>query len=139
MNGMAASEWIAGLDVWPLVVMLIPYFFLFRSRGQESKAKRFASLSHAIAVFVITSVAALVLALGLTDAYLFAAIVLVAAGAYALRERMFPYRLSCPQCNRKYELFTADFRIVYLMDDHLCDDCRAANEAVSEPLPPVDE
>ncbi len=139
MTGMAVSEWIASLDIWPLVVMLLPYFFLFRSHGQESKAKRFASLSHAIAVFAITSVAALVLALGLSDAYLFAAIALVAAGAYALRERMFPYRLSCPQCGRKYELFTSDFRIVYLMDDHLCDDCRALNESVSEPLPPVDE
>ncbi|MFW6288961.1 MAG: hypothetical protein ACOC2Q_04190 [Spirochaetota bacterium] len=136
---MAVSEWIAGLDIWPLVLMLIPYFFLFRSRGQESREKRFASLAHAIAVFAITSVAALVLALGLTDAYLFAAIALVAALAYALRERVFPYRLSCPQCNRRYELFTSDFKIVYLMDDHLCDDCRAANESASEPLPPVGE
>ena len=124
MTGTTVSEWIASLDIWPLVVMLIPYFFVFRRYGDEVRTKRLASLFHAIGLFFVTATAAAVVALELTDAYLLVALLLVASAAYVFRARVFPYRLSCPRCGHAYNVFSSDMKIVYVMDDHLCDQCR---------------
>ncbi|MFW5690150.1 MAG: hypothetical protein ACOC1U_11315, partial [Spirochaetota bacterium] len=118
-------------DIWPLVVMLVPYFFIFRKHGNEARTKRLASLYQAIAVFIVTTAAAAVVAFDLTDAHLTGAVVLVAIAAYALRRHLVPYQFSCPECGRAYNLFSEDLRIVYVMDDNLCDSCRSAAEPQS--------
>ena len=125
MTGNTLSTWIADLDIWPLVVMLLPYFFLFRKHGAEVRVKRLASLYHALMVFVITSAAGLIAALDLTDTWLAPAVGVVAIAAYVLRRQVFPYRLSCPGCGRAYNPFSADLKVIYVMDDDLCDACRS--------------
>jgi hypothetical protein len=128
MTGTTVSSFIADLDIWPLLVMLLPYLFLFRRRGNEVKRKRIASLSHAIIVFLITMAAGAVMSFGLSDAYLFGAVLVIAIAASILRRHVFPYQMSCPGCGRKYKLFSEDMKIVYVMDDNLCDDCRPPSE-----------
>lgn len=139
MNGTAVSQWIADLGVWPLIVMLLPNLMLFRKYGQEAAKKRAASLYQAIAVFLVTISAGAVAIFGLTDTYLVLAVVGVAAGAYLLRKRMLPYRLTCPECDTKHDLFGGDFKNVYVMDDDLCDACRTASRAEEAAEEAVDD
>lgn len=129
MNGTAVSQWIAELGIWPLIVMLLPSLMLFRKHGPAANRKRLASLYQAIAVFLVTIVAGTVTNFGLTDIYLVPGVAAVAVGAYLLRKRMFPYRLTCPACGRKHDIFTGEFKNVYVMDDDLCDACRDASRA----------
>jgi hypothetical protein len=133
MTGNDISTWIAELSIWPLVVMLLPYFFVFRKYGIEVQTKRLASLYHATAVFLLTTAGGAIATLELTDAYLVGAVALISLAAYLLRGRFFPYRLNCPGCGRRYNLLSSDFRTVYVMDDNLCDSCRA--EAASDESP----
>lgn len=129
MSGTVVSQWIAELGIWPLIVMLLPSLMLFRKHGPAANRKRLASLYQAIAVFLVTIVAGTVTNFGLTDIYLVPGVAAVAVGAYLLRKRMFPYRLTCPACGRKHEIFTGEFKNVYVMDDDLCDACRNASRA----------
>ena len=129
MSGTVVSQWIADLGIWPLIVMLLPNLMLFRKHGPVAKRKRLASLFQAIAVFLVTIVAGTVVNIGLTDIHLVLGVAAVAVGAYLLRKRMFPYRLTCPACGRKHEIFTGEFKNVYVMDDDLCDACRDASRA----------
>lgn len=129
MNGTAVSQWITDLGIWPLIVMLLPNLMLFRKQGQASTKKRTASLYQAIAVFLVTIVAGTVTNFGLTDTYLVVGVAVVAVAAYLLRNRMFPYRSTCPECGRKHDIFSAEFKNIYVMDDDLCDACRTASRA----------
>ena len=129
MNGTAISQWITGLGIWPLVIMLLPNLMVFRKHGQAATKKRTASLYQAIAVFLVTVIAGIVANFGLTDTYLLLGVAVVAVAAYLLRKRMFPYRLNCPTCGRKHDIFSAEFKNVYVMDDDLCDACRAESLA----------
>jgi len=119
LNGTTVSAWIAQAGIWPLIVVLVPNL-MFRRYGQAAVKKRMASLLQAIAVFVITTLAAFVMERELTDLVLFIGILIVAVALYILRDKVFPYRLSCPECGVRL-----DFRTIYFMDDHLCVDCRA--------------
>jgi len=105
--------------------MLVPVVFILKRHGRAAQSKRVAALMQAIAVFVFTSCAAIILATGLTDIYLVPALLAVAIAAYLLRKRMFPYRLTCPACGKRHDLFTADFKNIYIYDDNLCVDCRS--------------
>ncbi len=129
MNGTAVSQWITDLGIWPLIVMLLPNLMLFRKLGQAATKKRTASLYQAIAVFLVTIVAGTVTNFGLTDTYLVVGVAVVAVAAYLLRKRMFPYRSTCPECGRKHNIFSAEFKNIYVMDDDLCDACRTASRA----------
>jgi len=80
-------------------------------------------------VFLVTVIAGTVANFGLTDTYLLLGVAVVAVAAYVLRKRMFPYRLTCPTCGRKHDIFSAEFKNVYVMDDDLCDACRAESLA----------
>lgn len=131
MNG-PISQWIADLGIWPLLVMLLPNLFLFRKHGQVVAKKRMASLMQAIAVFLFTMSAALIVSMGGSDAYLLLSLVIIAGVSYLLRARMFPYRLTCPECGRKHEVFTPEFKNIYVMDDDLCDECRRRAEGHQE-------
>lgn len=106
--------------------MVLPNLLVFRKYGRAAMKKRVASVYHAIAVFLITIVAASVVSFGLSDYYLALGVGVIGIAAYLLRKRMFPYRLTCPKCGRKHDLFSAEFKNVYVMDDDLCDVCRAA-------------
>ena len=139
MSGTAISQWIADLGIWPLIVMLLPNLMLFRKHGQAAAKKRIASLYQDNAVFTDMVVLCVVATFELTDTYLFFAAVVVAAGAYLLRKKMFPYRLTCPECDRKHDLFSSEFKNVYVMDDHLCDACRTASRAEESVQEPVDD
>jgi 8-oxo-dGTP diphosphatase len=137
MNGITVSVWIAELGIWPLVVVLVPNL-MFRRYGQASGKKRMSSLMQAIAVFLITTVAAFVVERELTDMYLFFGIGIVAVALYIFRARVFPYRLSCAECETKL-----DFKTIYFMDDNLCPAChskKVAEEDAAEPeTEPVSE
>lgn len=129
MNANTVSVWIADLGIWPLVVVLVPNL-MFRRYGQAAGKKRMSSLFQAIAVFLITSVAAFVTERGLTDTYLFIGIIVVAVMLYAFKDRVFPYRLSCAGCDARL-----DFKTIYFMDDNLCTDChskKVAEDAAAE-------
>lgn len=125
MSNTAVSQWIASAGIWPLLIMLIPTVFVFRKYRDTSRTKRIASLSHAIAVFVFTSVAAVIPAFGLTDVYLVPALAVITLAAYLLRRTMFPYRMACPDCGKRHDIFTAEFKNIYVFDDNLCDACRS--------------
>lgn len=124
MNQTVISQTIADAGIWPLVVMLVPYVLIFRRHGAEANKKRLASLLHAIAVFLVTIGATIIMSLGLSDIYLLIPIIGIALGSYFARAQMFPYRLTCPSCGKRYNLLSDDFKIVYVMDDNLCEDCR---------------
>ena len=124
MGNYAISEWITGLGVYPLLVMLVPSITLFRKRGREVIVKQTASVLHAVIVFLITASAMAIVAYELSDLLLIPALLVVGAAAYLLRKRVFPYRLTCPECGHRHAVFGADFRNVYVMDDSLCNDCR---------------
>ncbi|MDF1566436.1 MAG: hypothetical protein P1P77_00290 [Spirochaetaceae bacterium] len=126
MNGNAISIWIAELGIWPLVVVLVPNL-MFRKYGQSAGKKRMASLLQAIAVFVITTAAAFVVERELTDIYLFGAVAVVAVVLFLYRGKVFPYRLTCAECETKL-----DFRTIYFMDDNLCVDCRRKKDVAEE-------
>ncbi|MDT8297099.1 MAG: hypothetical protein RQ801_02265 [Spirochaetaceae bacterium] len=126
MNGNAISIWIAELGIWPLVVVLVPNL-MFRKYGQAAGKKRMASLLQAIAVFVITTAAAFVVERELTDIYLFGAVAVVAVVLFLYRGKVFPYRLTCAECETKL-----DFRTIYFMDDNLCVDCRRKKDVAEE-------
>ncbi|MCK5737088.1 MAG: hypothetical protein KAH21_11445 [Spirochaetaceae bacterium] len=117
INGLVVSAWIADLGIWPLVIVLVPNL-LFRKYGQSAGKKRMSSLFQAIAVFVITTAAAFIVEKQFSDKYLFLAVVLVAVVLYLFRDRVFPYKLKCAECDAKLELKT-----IYFMDDNLCTDC----------------
>ena len=128
MGGTTVSTFLADLDIWPLVVMLLPYFFLFRKHGNEVRRKRLASLYHAIIVFLVTACAGAVVAFGLTDAFLLVVVLVLSVASWVFRSHVFPYRLSCPGCGRAYNLLSEDLRTVYVLDDHLCEACRGSSE-----------
>lgn len=128
MSGTTVSAFLADLDIWPLVIMLLPYFFLFRKYGNEVRRKRLASLYHAIIVFLITASGAAVVAFELSDAYLLGAVVVLSLAAWVFRRHVFPYQLTCPGCGRTYNLLSSDLRTVYVLDDHLCEACRTPSE-----------
>jgi 8-oxo-dGTP diphosphatase len=133
MNGNAISVWIAELGIWPLVVVLVPNL-MFRKYGQAAGKKRMASLLQAIAVFVITTAAAFVVERELTDIYLFGTVAVVAVVLFLYRGKVFPYRLTCAECDAKL-----DFRTIYFMDDNLCVDCRRKKDAMDEELESSDD
>jgi hypothetical protein len=144
MGKYAISEWIAGLGVYPLLVMLVPSITLFRKRGREVMVKQTASVLHAIIVFLATASAMAIVAYELSDLLLIPVLLVIGGAAYLLRKRVFPYRLTCPECGRRHAIFSGDFRNVYVMDDNLCNECRerlnppqrsAAQERVVEPAP----
>lgn len=126
MNGITVSAWIAELGIWPLVVVLVPNL-MFRRYGQGASKKRMSSLMQAIAVFLITTVAAFVVERELSDKYLFAGIAVVIALLVIFRERVFPYRLTCVECDDKLE-----FKTIYFMDDNLCASCHSNKVAEEE-------
>jgi len=92
----------------------------FRKFGSAATHKRMSSLYHAMAVFLIISVAGFVVAKGLTDIYLYGGLAIVVALFIIFRKRVFPYRLSCPRCHARLNIKT-----IYFMDDNLCAACRA--------------
>lgn len=116
------SLWIAGLGMWPLIVALLPNL-LFRRYGKAAMGKRFASLYQAIAVFLLTSMAALAAERGWPDLYLAGFFVLEAAALFMARRKVFPYRGSCAECGSRL-----DFQSIYFMDDNLCSGCREKKE-----------
>lgn len=119
MNGLTISAWIADLGIWPLVVVLVPNL-MFRKYGQGASKKRMSSLFQAIAVFLITTVAAFVVERQLSDKYLLAGIAVVIVVLVIFREKVFPYRLTCVECDDKLDLKT-----IYFMDDNLCVSCHS--------------
>ena len=133
MNGNTVSVWIAELKMWPLIVVLIPNL-MFRRYGQAAGKKRMSSLFQAITVFLITTIAQLVAARGLTDNYLYIGVAVVAVLLYIFRERVFPYRLSCAECDARL-----DFKTIYFMDDNLCTDCHSKKFAENEPAEAANE
>ncbi len=127
MNANTISVWIAELGIWPLVVVLVPNL-MFRKYGQSAGKKRMSSLMQAIAVFLITTASAFIVEKELTDKYLFIAMAIVAVLLYMFRERVFPYKLNCVECDAKL-----DFKTIYFMDDNLCTDCHSKKVAEDEP------
>ena len=117
------SLWIAGLGIWPLIVVLIPNL-MFRRFGQATGEKRKASLYQAIAVFLITTLAAFVVQRELTDNYFYAGLVVILLALFIFRKRVFPYSLNCEGCERKL-----DFKTIYFVDNNLCADCRVKKDA----------
>jgi len=134
MGNTAISEWIAGLGVYPLLVMLVPSITLFRKRGREVMVKQTASVLHAIIVFLITAAAMAIVAYELSDLLMIPVVLVIGGAAYLLRKRVFPYRLTCPECGRRHALFSAEFRNVYVMDDSLCNECRARLNPPQRPV-----
>jgi len=118
MHGNDISLWIAELKLWPLIVVLA-LNLLFRKYGAAATRKRMSSLYHAIAVFLIISMAGFVVARGLTDIYLYAGVAVVVVLFIIFRKRVFPYQLSCPLCHVRL-----DFKTIYFIDDNLCASCR---------------
>ena len=127
MNGNTAAEWVTGLGLWPLIVLLVPNI-MFRRYGKASGKKRMASLLQAVAVFLITGIAMAVMQYKGTDVHFFAGIGVIAIIAVLLRKRMFPYRLTCPSCDTRL-----DFKTIYFRDDHLCEKCRPVEKEVIIP------
>ena len=125
VTGTAIADFIVGLNIWPLVIMLVPYVLLFRKAGIGSQTKRVAHLMQSITVFLVMTAAALTRALSLTDLYFIGAVIALAVGVVLLRARMFPYRTRCPKCGRRFAFTAADIRSVYVNDDNLCSDCSA--------------
>lgn len=123
MSTNAVSQWIAGLGLWPLIAVLIPHLMFF-SHGQVTGEKRRASLYQAIAVFLITILAAFVVERELTDIYFYAGLAAILLASVILRKRVFPYRLNCAGCERRL-----DIKALYFMDGNLCADCRAKRDA----------
>ena len=126
MTGNTVSLWVAELGIWPLVVVLLPNL-LFRRYGQQAGTKRMASLYQAIAIFAITTAASFVSVRELTDFYFFIAVGVVIVVVLLLRKRIFPYRLTCVECDAKL-----DFETIYFRDANLCISCRKAAEAEEE-------
>jgi len=126
INGLVVSTWLADLGVWPLVIVLVPNL-LFRKYGQSAGKKRMSSLFQAIAVFVITTVAAFMVEKQLSDKYLYLATALVAVVLYLFREKVFPYKLKCVECDA-----SLDFKTIYFMDDNLCIACHSKKVAAQE-------
>lgn len=122
LNGVTISAWVVELGLWPLIIVLLPNL-LFRRYGQGTGKKRWASLLQAIAVFLITSMAGLVLNFGLKDYHFLSGVFLVLVALFVFREKVFPYRLSCVSCNARL-----DFQTIYFRDDNLCLSCRSAQD-----------
>jgi len=118
MNTNTVSLWIAGLGIWPLVVVLVPNL-MFRRFGQAAGEKRKASLYQAIAVFLITTLAAFIVERELTDTYFYAGLVVILLALVIFRKKTFPYRLNCAGCGKRL-----DIKTIYFMDNNLCADCR---------------
>jgi len=121
MNTNAVSLWITGLGIWPLIVVLLPNL-MFRRFGQGAGEKRKASLYQAIAIFLITTLAALIVELELTDIYFYAGLAVILLALVIFRRRIFPYRLKCAGCERML-----DIKTLYFIDSNLCADCRVKN------------
>jgi len=126
MNTNTVSLWITGLGIWPLIVVLVPNL-MFRRFGQAAGEKRKASLYQAIAIFLITILAAFVVARGLTDIHFYAGLAFIMIALFIFRGRVFPYRLNCAGCERKL-----DIKTIYFMDNNLCADCRARKNSGAE-------
>lgn len=117
MNTNHVSIWIADLGVWPLVLMLFANL-MFRRHGKAALMKRMASLYQAIAVFAITTLAVFIVERELSDLYFYAGSIVVCGLLVFFRHKVFPYRLTCPQCGKKL-----DVKTIYFMDNHLCATC----------------
>lgn len=128
MNPTAVSEWITDLGIWPLIVVLFPYVVVLRKHGPESQKKKVATVFHAIGLFVLLVAAASIVEFGLSDLVLLPVVAVLAAAGYRYRDRVFPYRLSCPECGTRHAVFSTGFTNFYAMDDNLCDDCRAKKQ-----------
>ncbi len=113
--------WITKLEIWPVIAALA-LNLTFRRYGKKAFKKRMASLYHAIAVFLLTSMAALTAERKWPDIYLVIFILAEIAVLWILRSRVFPYRRNCSGdgCGEKLDL-----RTIYYMDDNLCPQCAA--------------
>jgi len=118
MNTNAVSLWIAGLGIWPLIVILAPNL-MFRRFGQAAGEKRKASLYQAMAVFLITTLAAFIVERELTDSYFYAGLLVILLAFVMLRKKTLPYRFNCAACEKKL-----DIKTIYFIDNNLCGDCR---------------
>jgi len=117
------SLWVAELGIWPLIAVLVPNL-MFRRFGQATAEKRKASLYQAIAVFLITTLAASVVKSELTDIYFYVGLVVILLVLIILRGKIFPYRLNCVSCEG-----SLDIKTIYFMDNNLCVDCRAKKDS----------
>ena len=124
MGNPVVSRWIFGLQIWPLLVMLVPSITLFRRHGREVIRKQVASLIHAGTVFLITATAGIVSMLDASDLFLFLAVAAIATALVVFRRYAFPYRLTCPECGHRHNLLSAEIQNIYVMDDNLCYSCR---------------
>ncbi|MCG8454170.1 MAG: hypothetical protein MI717_13425 [Spirochaetales bacterium] len=132
--GNSISTWIQSLELWPLIIALIPNL-MFRKFGAQPGVKRSASLIHAIAIFFLTIVVAgLVVKQGWQDWVFFVAVGFTALLLFLIRKKAFPYQRTCPQCEAKL-----DFQTIYFMDDHLCRECRKEKMAQEEAQELLDE
>lgn len=123
MTSNTVSIWVAELNIWPLVVVILPNL-LFRRYGPRSFDKRKANLFQALTVFAITTSAAFVASRELTDIYFYTATVVVVIIVVIFRKNIFPYRLTCVECDAKL-----DYQTIYFRDDNLCKSCHSAKEA----------
>ncbi len=128
MNSVVVSRWIVELGIWPLIVVLFPYVVLLRKHGVESQKKKVATIFHAIGLFGLLVAAASIVEFGLSDVVLLPVVAILAAAGYRYRDRVFPYRLTCPECGTRHSILSEGFTNFYAMDDNLCDDCRAKNQ-----------
>ncbi len=120
MTSNTVSIWVASLDIWPLVIVLVPNL-MFRRYGNRSGKKRMASLLQAIAVFAITTGAGFVAVRELTDLYFYIITAVVIVVLVIFRAKVFPYRRSCIACGAKLDIET-----IYFREPDLCISCRAA-------------
>ncbi len=127
MTGNTVATWVADLDMWPLIVVLV-LNLLFRRYGGAGGYKRMASLYQAIMIFLITTAAAVSISLSFTkdqgDLYFFLAVVIIVVAGVMLRKRVFPYRRTCVECDAKLDIET-----IYFRDANLCNSCREAEQA----------
>ncbi|OQX29876.1 MAG: hypothetical protein B0D92_01395 [Spirochaeta sp. LUC14_002_19_P3] len=126
MNTLKISSLLLDAGLWPLIVLLV-INLTFRKYGKAAAVKRMASLYHAIAVFIITSLAALIVKWQLTDLYLGLGTVLVIGIMVVFRKQVFPYQRTCAACSAQLDLKT-----IYYMDDNLCPRCREERSGTEE-------
>lgn len=118
MDTLKISSLLLDSGLWPLIVVLV-INLTFRKYGKAAAVKRMACLYHALAVFVITSLAALIVKWHLNDLYLGLGTILVIAVMIVCKKQVFPYRRTCAACSTQLDLKT-----IYYMDDNLCSLCR---------------
>ncbi len=118
MDSSKLSQWISELGLWPLIGILV-LNLVFRRYGKAAIKKRMACLYQALAVFAITSIAAVIAQKELGDLYLYIGTLAVVAFLYIFKAKTFPYRLTCLRCSKKL-----DMKTIYFMDNNLCPKCQ---------------